>query len=496
MRRYVIIAVLACFALTCAAAPPKKKKPKEKPVKHYIDIHAGGGVSSLGYTLEGGNTMIGASFSVGAGYTWFFLPYMGLQTGVQFTRVASTATLTRPLQWDKWPDGSPLTDYMGERYIHRTTFDGWKEKQQSYLLQIPIGLRFRHFADRDSKAGLHAAFGVNLSLPVLSNYAHTAGAVIHKGWYEQWQLELYDLPGRFETEPFVAKQEESIGSKLNTINAEVYAELGTSIRLNQRTELFIAAYAQYMLNDFSAVKRDARTPLGFSNTHNNYAFMSAYRGLIGTDKIGAMHPWVAGLKIGVSISPIKTEKEKKRELKKLAKQFPDLLPPKEVHDTIYIHDTIYLHDTTYMQEKVYLHDTVHTRQVIRDTITIIEEKKAEQQLDSLLSEAVIWFNFDEYKPILEPAYILDSVAAMMMQHPHLKIHVNGHACRLGTDAYNQRLALKRAQAVAELLRQKGISGDRMFIWSYSSSHPYRYNKEHQLSKDRRVEIIPEINHAE
>jgi outer membrane protein OmpA-like peptidoglycan-associated protein len=149
-----------------------------------------------------------------------------------------------------------------------------------------------------------------------------------------------------------------------------------------------------------------------------------------------------------------------------------------------------------MQEKVYLHDTIQTRQVIRDTITIIEEKKAEQQLDSLLSEAVIWFNFDEYKPILEPAYILDSVAAMMKQYPHLKIHVNGHACRLGTDAYNQRLALKRAKAVAELLRQKGISGDRMFIWSYSSSHPYRYNKEHQLSKDRRVEIIPEINHAE
>jgi hypothetical protein len=82
MRRYIAVIILACFALTCAAAPPKKKKPKEKPIKHYIDIHAGGGVSSLGYTLEGGNTMIGASFSVGAGYTWFFLPYMGLQTGV------------------------------------------------------------------------------------------------------------------------------------------------------------------------------------------------------------------------------------------------------------------------------------------------------------------------------------------------------------------------------------------------------------------------------
>ena len=491
MKRTGILCVMVLVALSLmAATPAKKKHPKEKPIKHYLDIHAGSGVSSMGYTPEGGRLQPGASFSIGAGYTWFFRPYMGLQTGIQMTRVASTASLTEGMEWSQWQDGSPLTDYMGEAYIHRTSFAGWKEKQEAYLLQIPIGLRFRYFRDRESMAGLHAAFGAKLSLPVLSRYAHTSGTVTHTGWYPQWQLELYDLPGRFETEPFTTKQEESLGSRLHKVNAEAYAELGTIIRLNRKTELFFAAYAQYMLNDFSAVKRDDRKALGFSNAHNNYAFMEAYRGLIGTDHVGAMHPWAAGIKIGVSLWPGKTEKEKKRELKRLLKQFPDAVPPVYVHDTLYIHDSVYVHDTICPQsvlEKAQAEQTEEPRAEEK----AVAQTAGEAELETLLLEAVIWFHYDEYNPILEPAYVLDSVVAVMKRYPELKIQVNGHACQLGTEGYNQRLALLRARAVADLLEQKGVPSQRMSVKSYGERVPYRYNTEKQLSKDRRVEIIPE-----
>jgi outer membrane protein OmpA-like peptidoglycan-associated protein len=79
---------------------------------------------------------------------------------------------------------------------------------------------------------------------------------------------------------------------------------------------------------------------------------------------------------------------------------------------------------------------------------------------------------------------------MMNRYPDLKISVNGHACRIGKDRYNQRLALLRAKAVADLLEEKGIDGERMYLWSYGAERPYRYNSKKQLSKDRRVEIIP------
>lgn len=461
-----------------------------KPAAHYIDIHAGAGVSSLGYAIDGGNSRPGASFTVGAGYTWFFLPFMGLQTGVQCTRIASVASLTEPMEWKYWQDGSPLTDYMGEDYIHRTSFDGWKEKQQAYLIEIPVGLRFRYFRSNNSRAGLHAAFGANIALPVSAHYTRTAGDITHTGWYPQWQLELHDLPGRFETEPFTSKQEESFCSKLQKVNAEAYAELGTILRLNEKFELFVAAYARYMINNCSSVKRDERTPLGFANSRNNYAFMAPYHGLIGTDKIGAMHPWVAGIKIGLSIWPGKTDKEKKKELKKLLKQFPDAVEPTFVHDTIYIHDTICPQSTAPTDRPT---SATTERSWATTAAQAVQEELSEGRatLDALLAGAVIWFHYDEYKPILEPAHILDSVAAVMARYPELKIHVNGHACQLGTEGYNQRLALLRARAVAELLEKKGVSPERMFVWSYGERIPYRYNTKKQLSKDRRVEIIPE-----
>ena len=475
-KQILTLVLAACCALSLTAAPAKKKgkKKKEYP-KHGIDVYAGGGVSSLGYSLEGGKAGIGAAFTAGAGYTWFFKPWMGLQVGLSFTRVASTASLTEQMSWTTFQDGSPLTDYMGEAYTHHANFDGWKEKQESYLFEIPIGLRFKYRKESDDLAGLHAGAGIKLAVPFLSNYKHTAGSISHSGWYEQWQLELHDIPNRFETEPFTIPQEESIGSKLNAINAEVYGELGTTIRVSEQTELIVAAYGQYMLNNFCSVKLDDRQPLGFANATNGYTFMPEYRGLIGTDKVGAMHPWEAGLKIGASISTSYTTKQKKRLLRKLAKEFPDFLPPRIVHDTILIFDTL----TVRTQDTIYVRDTLR------------EVTKQEEVLEQMLSESVIWFNFDSYEPILEPAYILDSVADMMQRHPDLRVHINGHACTLGGDSYNQRLALKRARAVATLLKKKGVKEDRMSVMSFGASHPYRYNAAHQLEKDRRVEIIPE-----
>lgn len=446
--------------------------PKETPTRHYLDLYGFGGVSHWNYPLEGGTVAIGGAFGAGAGYTFFFHPNVGLQTGLSFSRIASTARLTEPMEWSQWQDGSALTDYMGDLYTHRTAFEGWKEQEQAYLIEVPLGLRFRYFKDKDSRAGLHAALGAKAAIPVWANYRNHSGTLIHTGWYEQWQLLLYDLPGRFEREE-VRAQEENMTRRLRTINAELYGEIGIAIRINVHYELYIAAFGQYTVNDMNSTAKADRGALGFRDETNRYPFMNEYKGLVGTDRVGAIHPWIAGVKVGLSIWPGKTDKERKKELKRLMKQYPEMSVPVVVHDTIFLHDTI-------CPEKS-----------IAEENRIEAPTAAQEALDSLLSEAVIWFPFDEYVPILEPAYILDSVAAMMLRHPGLRIHVNGHACRLGTDRYNQRLALLRAKAVADLLEQKGVAAERMYVWSYGAKRPFRYNFKKQLSKDRRVEIIPD-----
>lgn len=307
MKRILLIGSLLLAVCAARAAEPQ----------HYMDIYAGAGVGSWGYTLSGGTTQIGNTYTAGFGYTWFFTPEVGLQTGLHATRLASYAMLTQTIEYPS------LTDYQGEQYTHRVAFNNWRELQQTVLLQLPIGLRFRYFPQPDSHAGLHAAIGFNLSVPIRSTY-RTTGALTHSAWYDCWQLELHDLPGRFGTETI--NQQSAVSGQLSPFNAMTYAEIGTSIRLGQRTQLIITAFAQYAVTDFLAVKRADRVPLGFARPDNGYTFMAEYNGLIGTDRVSTLAPWTAGLKLALSIWPGRTDEQKKQLLLRLAAEFPDLLP--------------------------------------------------------------------------------------------------------------------------------------------------------------------------
>ncbi len=278
---------------------------------HYIDIEAGGGVGGLGYELDGGRTFVAPSFSFGAGYSWFFLPMAGLQTGVRVTRIATTAMLTEPMEWRTGADDGRLRDYMGEEYTHRASFTNWREREQMWLLQVPVGLRFRHFIGNDARYGLHASVGALLSVPLRANYTLLSGEVTHTGWYEQWRLLLHDLPGRFETESY-ARHEASFASRLRPLGFSAYAEAGLLVRLTERAQLVVAAYVQWMPMDFASMKSGKHIPIGFATERNNYTFMSEYQGLVGTDKTSAVRPWSAGVKVALSLWPGKTAAQRKR----------------------------------------------------------------------------------------------------------------------------------------------------------------------------------------
>ena len=102
---------------------------------------------------------------------------------------------------------------------------------------------------------------------------------------------------------------------------------------------------------------------------------------------------------------------------------------------------------------------------------------------------MIYFDLDKAEPILKPEDILVRIAEVLKRHPDQKIHINGHACKLGKPEYNKRLSLRRANAVADQLRSLGVKNEQMIIASLGSEVPFRYNGQHQLAKDRRVEIV-------
>ncbi len=65
----------------------------------------------------------------------------------------------------------------------------------------------------------------------------------------------------------------------------------------------------------------------------------------------------------------------------------------------------------------------------------------------------------------------------------------GHTDSVGSDAYNQKLSVKRAEAVKAYLVTKGIEKNRVYTEGKGEKQPVADNKTKEgRSKNRRVEI--------
>jgi OOP family OmpA-OmpF porin len=87
--------------------------------------------------------------------------------------------------------------------------------------------------------------------------------------------------------------------------------------------------------------------------------------------------------------------------------------------------------------------------------------------------AAALFDFDESVLRPEGKKILDEqVVAIMKAHPEVEmVVVVGHADRIGTDDYNQRLSERRAAAGKDYLVQQGIAPERISAIGKGESEP-------------------------
>ena len=77
----------------------------------------------------------------------------------------------------------------------------------------------------------------------------------------------------------------------------------------------------------------------------------------------------------------------------------------------------------------------------------------------------------------------------MEENPDATLKVAGHTCSRGTDAYNQQLSQRRAQAVADYLAKQGVAPGRIRPVGYGESRPLVENSSEANRKlNRRVEF--------
>ena len=102
----------------------------------------------------------------------------------------------------------------------------------------------------------------------------------------------------------------------------------------------------------------------------------------------------------------------------------------------------------------------------------------------------VTFDVDSYA--ISPAFMstLDQVAGTLNQYESTFIDVYGHTDSTGSDAYNQTLSERRAQAVANYLASRGVKPERMATKGFGESQPKATNTtEAGRAENRRVEIL-------
>ena len=84
----------------------------------------------------------------------------------------------------------------------------------------------------------------------------------------------------------------------------------------------------------------------------------------------------------------------------------------------------------------------------------------------LVMPSNVTFDTDEYQ--VRPAFgdVLDSVAIVLTEFDKTLIEVTGHTDSTGSDGYNQLLSERRADAVADRLREREVSPGRVITLGY------------------------------
>jgi OOP family OmpA-OmpF porin len=99
------------------------------------------------------------------------------------------------------------------------------------------------------------------------------------------------------------------------------------------------------------------------------------------------------------------------------------------------------------------------------------------------------FLYDSHELTADAQRILARVAAVIGQHPDLRLQVAGHTDATGDPAYNQFLSMQRAEAVMDYLVAQGVKRDHIGAVGYGGQRPIADNDTLEgLRKNRRVEL--------
>jgi outer membrane protein OmpA-like peptidoglycan-associated protein len=102
----------------------------------------------------------------------------------------------------------------------------------------------------------------------------------------------------------------------------------------------------------------------------------------------------------------------------------------------------------------------------------------------------LFFEFAQSNLLPDSYFELKRLFDFLMNHETVKIEISGHTDNQGSDAYNQKLSMERAQTVYRYLISNGVDPHRLSFKGYGKERPVAPNDiEENRAKNRRTEIL-------
>ncbi|MCG9697042.1 peptidoglycan-associated lipoprotein Pal [Shewanella sp. Isolate11] len=118
------------------------------------------------------------------------------------------------------------------------------------------------------------------------------------------------------------------------------------------------------------------------------------------------------------------------------------------------------------------------------------EEQQRLKFEELRKEHIIYFDFDRSSISSDFSEVLNAHGEYLLEHPNVRVMIEGHADERGTPEYNIALGERRAKAVAKYLQSMGVSPSQMSIVSYGEEKPLDFSRtDDGFAKNRRAVLV-------
>ncbi len=122
--------------------------------------------------------------------------------------------------------------------------------------------------------------------------------------------------------------------------------------------------------------------------------------------------------------------------------------------------------------------------------TATESVSTGGETSNLLSQRVVYFDFDKSAIRADAYEALQAHAQYLANHQGSTIRIEGHADERGTREYNMALGERRAKAVVSFLTANGAGGAQLEVVSYGEEKPVAdAHEEGSWAQNRRAELV-------